>query len=83
MTTTEARSTTRETTATARNRGKARPIVVTLTGSTVVVRLKGTRQSFRIPVAMVFALAIQSHLAAEKHRKKTEKDARRKAAKEQ
>lgn len=79
MTTTQHRATTRETTAAARSRGKVRPIVVTLTGGDIVLRLKGEHKSFRLPVAATYAYAVQVHLAAVRYAKKAARDAKRKA----
>lgn len=79
MTTTERRSTTRETTATARSRGKVRPIVVTLTGGDLLIRLKGSRQAYRLPVAQAFVMAVQAHTLAVRHARKAARDAKRKA----
>lgn len=79
MTTTENRTTTRETTACARSHGKVRPIVVSLAGGTITLRLKGERKAYRLPVATAYVVAVQAHAAAEKHRRKQERDAKRKA----
>lgn len=79
MTSTLGRTTTRETTASARSRGKVRAIVVTLTGAEIVLRLKGSRKSFRLPVAAAFVAAVQAHSAAVRHARKAARDAKRKA----
>ena len=76
MTTTESRRTVRETTALVRSRGRSRPVVVILTGSEIVMRLKGERKVYRMPASLAYTLAVQAHVLAEKHRRKMERKAK-------
>jgi hypothetical protein len=62
------------------DRGKSRPVIVTLEppGTLIGFRLKGTRKTYRIHVGDCFALAVRAHAEAERERKKRERLARRK-----
>ena len=69
---------TRETSAYFRSRGM-RAIVVTITGSLIELRLKGTRQRETVDVASLFNRAIKERVASEQRAKRAEREARRKS----
>ena len=60
------------------SRGKARRIVVTLLPSAIAFRLHGERKQYQLPLADLYPLAVRVALAAEKQRRKAEREAKRK-----
>lgn len=66
---------TRQTSAYFFERG-TRPIIVTLTGSIIELRLKGTKRRETVDVASVFNRAVKERVIAEKAAKKAERKAR-------
>lgn len=78
MTNTSNRRTIRETTALVRNRGKLKAVVVCLTGDRIEMRLKGERKRYSLTASMAYTLAVQSHVLAEKARRKADRAMKRK-----
>ncbi len=68
-------------TATVRSGGKMREIVIELTppGAEITFRLKGTRQSYSLPVGFCFTKAVEVHIREEKARKAALRKAKRDA----
>lgn len=79
MATKSTRPVTRETSAFVRDRG-LRPLIVTIVGSYLEVRAKGLRSRETLDLASLYGLAIRQRLAREAAERKTQRAAKRKAA---
>lgn len=64
------RPTSRVTSAYWREKGKLRPLIVTVIGSIVEVRAKGLRSTETMDVAAIYSFAIKSRLARQKAERK-------------
>jgi hypothetical protein len=61
----------RETRATAYDRGKERPIIVSLEAPSVIgFRLKGTGQTYRLTVGACYLLAVKADVSMEKRERR-------------
>lgn len=82
MTDTLSRPTRRLTTALVRNAGRLKPVVVTLTGDRIELRLKGERRAYTMTASAAYVMAAHNHVLAERARRKAEREAKRKARKQ-
>lgn len=78
MTSTENRKTVRKTTSYARDRGRSRPVVVTLENDYVHVRLAGCRATYSMTASALYSLAVYNHVLAVKAARKAQREAKRK-----
>ncbi len=62
----------RETVAAVRERGRQRPVIVTIEPPGLVIgfRLKATRRTYTLPVETCYHLAVQAHVDAARRAKK-------------
>jgi len=77
MTTTANRKTVRETSALVCNRGRLRPVVVTLTADRIILRLKGERRSVELSAGLAYHFALNAWVQADKARRRAEQSSRK------
>lgn len=81
MTSTETNRVRRITTARVHSRGRAKEVIFECgpPGDALILRLKGERKRFRLPLSIAYSMAVQAYVNGQKAQRKAERAARKAA----